>query len=216
MKKRSILPLLAAAVLLAACGEETRNGQLTLSGTQPVRIIDQGGSPVDFATGPLKVTFSADNSRKFTVELEQNGRKAKFSGQVPGGTQDWNVTLKGADIGQPVDLASSRSVAYYGPVSTSWGWGGPCGFNGTWQTEESWQRGKEDWKVSFADAQTGAALGAFASQKDDNYLIARRDVWCRERPMPEPHPRGRLGAMSEQLGSSLGELQQKGVNFDQR
>ena len=211
MKKRSIVPLLLGAVLLAACGEETRNGQLTLTGSQPVRVIDQGGAAVDFVSGPLKVTFGADGSRTFTVELEQNGRKAKFSGKVPGGTQDWNVTIKGGDIGQPVDLASRRTVAYYGPIWTSWGMGDPCGFNGRWETEESWQKGREDWKVSFADAGTGRSLGAFASQKDQDYLLGRRNTWCRERPMPEPR-----GPRWNSVAQRLDRFQLDGVRFDSR
>jgi hypothetical protein len=211
MINRRILPLLAAVVLLAACGEETRNGQLTLSGSQPVRVIDQGGAAVDFVSGPLKVTFGAESRSKFTVELEQSGRKAKFSGKIPGGTQDWNVTIKGGDIGQPVDLSSARSVAYYGPVWTSWGMGDPCGMNGRWETEQQWQKGREDWKVSFADAGTGKSLGAFSSVKDQDYLISSRNTWCRERPMPEPR-----GPRWDRVAQRLGGMQLDSVNFDSR
>lgn len=211
MIKRRFLPLLAAAALLAACGEETRNGQLTLTGSQPVRVVDQSGASVEFVAGPLKATFGAESSRKFTVELEQNGRKAKFSGKIPGGAQDWNVSIKGGDIGQPVDFASTRSVAYYGPVWTSWGMGDPCGMNGRWETEQSWQKGREDWKVAFADAATGAALGAFASTKDQDYLLSSRNTWCRERPMPEPR-----GPRWNSVSQRLDGFQLDGVKFDSR
>lgn len=221
MQKKRIVPLLFAAVLLAACGEETRNGQLTLAGSQPVRVIDQSGAVMQFVTGPLKVTFGAESRSKFTAELEQNGRKAKFSGAMPA-YSDWNFTVRGRDIGQPVDLASTRSVALHGPTRTTWGMGGPCGFNGQWETEETWQQGTEDWKVAFNDAQTGAALGAFASRTEQSVLLGTRDVWCRERPMPEPryprypdYPRdpGR-GRRLEAVSQKLGNIVPADVNFD--
>lgn len=217
MKGQKLVPVLVAAALLAACGEETRNGQLTLTGAQPVRIIDQGGSPVDFVGGPIKVVFSADSSRKFTVSLEQSGRKAKFSGRVPY-ADDWNFTVKGGDIGQPVDFTSQRTVSLYGPVYTRWGTGGFCGFDGQWETEETWQKGNEDWKVSFADARSGAGLGAFASRvSGKDYLLSSRNVWCRERPRHEPYPGPyprypRWNQMSQNLSS----LEKNGVSFDGR
>jgi hypothetical protein len=186
---------------------------LTLTGGQAVRIIDQGGSPVDFTTGPLKVTFGADGGRKFTAQLEQAGRKAKFSGKVPD-AGDWNFTARGKDIGQPVDLASGRSVTLYGPIATRWGTGGFCGFDGTWETEERWQKGNEDWTVSFADAQTGAALGAFKSRVEGkDYLVDSRNVWCRERPRHEPIDRPLPGG-GRRMSESLQNLQDSGVKFD--
>ena len=208
---KKFLPVLAAIALLAACGEETRDGQLTLSGSQPVKIVDQGGSTVDFVTGPLKVQFGADSGHKFTVQLEQSGRKAKFSGKAPD-AGDWNFTVLGRDIGQPVNLTSARSVAMYGPVYTSWGTGGFCGFDGTWETEDQWQKGNEDWSVSFAAASNSAALGAFKSRVEGkDYLISSRNTWCHERREHEPFPRhGRWDATSEKL-SNMKDL---GVKFD--
>ena len=209
MKRSQILMIAGAAFLLAACGEETRNGQLTLSGSTPLKIADQGGQIVEFYSGPLKVVFAADSSRKFTVNLEQNGRKAKFSGAA--NVSDWNFTVHGKDIGQPADFTSNRNVAMYGPVEKRWGMGGPCGFNGQWETDEDWQRGKEDWKVSFNDAATGGAIGTFASQLDQYYLIASRNIWCRERPNHEPH--GPIHRVSE-VSKSIKDLDTASVKFD--
>lgn len=207
---KKFLPVLAAIALLAACGEETRDGQLTLSGSQPVRIVDQGGSSVDFVSGPLKVQFGADSSRQFTVQLEQSGRKAKFSGKAPD-AGDWNFTVLGRTIGQPVDLTSARSVALYGPISTQSGTGSFCGFNGTWETEEQWQKGNEDWSVTFADAQSGGGLGVFKSRVEGkSYLIGTRNVWCLERQPREPLPDRGGRRMSERLQ----DLQDSGVKFD--
>ncbi len=209
MKRRDLISILAAATLLAACGEETRNGQLTLAGSSPLRIADEGGKTVEFFSGPLKVEFGADGSRKFNVKLEQNGRTAKFSGKVSG-ILDWNFTVRGSDIGQPADFTSRRVVKLYGPVSNRWGIGGPCGFNGQWQTEETWQKGNEDWSVSFSDANTGAAVGAFASRREgQDYLIDSRNTWCRERHEHEPG-HGRW----DRLSQGLGDIKPSAFKFD--
>lgn len=209
MKRWGIMPVLAVA-LLAACGEETRNGRLELAGSAPVRIIDESGAGVEFVSGPLKVEFGANNSRKFTVVLEQGGRKAKFSGKVPD-ARDWNFTLRGRDIGQPADFASNRAVALYGPISTSYGTGASCGFDGNWLTEEQWQKGNEDWSVAFTDAQTSAALGTFKSRREgETYLIAVRNLHCRENHRREPRGGGRWDRLSEKLSG----LQDSGVKFD--
>ena len=74
MKRLSSILVLAVA-LLAACGEETRDGQLTLNGATPLRIADQSGKVVEFVAGPMKVEFAADSSRKFTVTVSQGKDK---------------------------------------------------------------------------------------------------------------------------------------------
>lgn len=208
MKRRDILLGFAAAALLVACGEETRNGQLTLSGSAPLKIADEGGQTVEFYSGPLKVEFGADGSRRFTVKLEQSGRTAKFSGRAEG-IRDWNFTVRGRDIGQPADFASKRTITLVGPVSRRWGMGGPCGFNGQWETEERWQKGNEDWSVSFEDAGSGANLGAFSSRKEGlDILIDSRNVWCRERREREPG-----GGRWDRLSQSLSELKPDAIKF---
>ena len=207
VKRKHLLAVAAAACLLAACGEETRDGQLTLSGSAPLKIADQGGQTVEFYSGPLKVEFGADSGRKFTVKLEQNGRTAKFSGQAPD-VADWNFTVRGRDIGQPADFTSKRAIALYGPIARRWGLGGPCGFNGRWETDERWQKGNEDWSVLFKDAATSADIGTFASHREgQDFLIESHNVWCRERPEHEPH--GRM----ERVSQSVSELKEKGVKF---
>lgn len=208
MNRRSTILTVACAIFMAACGEETRNGQLTLSGSAPVRIADQEGKTVEFFSGPLKVEFGASSGRKFTVKLEQDKRTAKFSGKVPD-ADSWNFTVRGKDIGQPLDFTSRRDIQLYGPISRSWGWGSPCGFNGRWETEEQWQKGNEDWNVSFADAHSAAPVGDFKSRKEgQDYLISSRNVWCRERP---DHDRGgRWDRMSKQLE----DLKPADIKFD--
>ncbi|MBI4347770.1 MAG: hypothetical protein HY553_13015 [Elusimicrobia bacterium] len=202
---------IALAAVLVACGEETRNGQLTLAGSTPLRIADQDGRTVEFFTGPLKVEFGPDGSRKVSVKLEQEGRVAKFSARVSGRNADWNFTIRGNEIGQSVDLASTRKVEYYGPRENRLGNGGSCGYNGTWVTEETWQRGNEDWKVAFTEAANGSAVGAFASRREgEYYLLEVRHLWCRERrDFPEPRiPRW------DRVSHSIERLQETGVRFD--
>lgn len=209
MKRGRLATLLAAAALLAACGEETRDGQLTLSGSAPLRIADESGKTVEFYSGPLTVEFGADGSRKFTVKLEQSGRSAKFSGRAPS-ISDWNFTVRGADIGQPADFTSERKISLYGPTMRRWGTGSSCGFNGRWETEETWRKGDEDWKVSFKDASSGSAIGAFASRKEgQDYLIDSRNVWCHERP-----ERDRDHGRWDRLSTRLNELKPAALKFE--
>lgn len=201
---------IALAAALVACGEETRNGQLTLAGSTPLRIADQDGRTVEFFTGPLKVEFGPDGSRKVKVRLEQEGRVAKFSARVAGRNADWNFTIRGSEVGQPVDFTSTRKVEYYGPREVRLGNGGPCGFNGTWVTEETWQRGNEDWRVAFADAGNGTAVGAFASRREgEYYLIEVHELWCRDHREHEPRqPRW------DRVSHSIERFQEQGVRFD--
>ena len=213
MTRSRFLTIAAAALLLAACGEETRDGQLTLSGSAPLKIADEGGQIVEFYSGPIKVEFGAEFGHKFNVKLEQNGRLAKFSGKAPD-VADWNFTVRGRDIGQPADFTSKRTIALYGPIATRWGMGGPCGFNGQWETEESWQKGNEDWNVSFQDAATSAAIGVFASHREgQDYLIATRNLWCRERPNPEPHIPP-IHRVSENVSKNISDIKAADLKFD--
>lgn len=204
-KSRIALALVAFA--LAGCNEEKRNGQLTLAGSTPLKIQDQSGKTVEFVSGPLKVVFDPEGSTKVAIKLEQDGRTAKFTGQVPRGA-DWNFSIRGQDIGQNVDLDSSRKIELYGPITRTWGTGGHCGFNGRWETEDEWRKGNEDWDVAFADSASGKPAARFKSRREgQDYLISSRNTWCRERP---EHDRGRWDRVSEKLSN----LKENGVKFD--
>ena len=67
MNKKMILLGIAACVLTLGCDSETREGKLTLSGSAPVRIVDEGGRTVEFVSGPVKVEFGAGSGNRFTV-----------------------------------------------------------------------------------------------------------------------------------------------------
>ncbi len=214
--KRSILFL--AAALLAACGEETRKGELILAGSNPVRIIDESGAVVEFFAGPTKVEFAAGRSNKFTVTVSQgDAKKAKFSGKAPSSDDSWNFTLRGSDIGQPIDLASRRDVEYTGKPWRQIGEGGSCGW-GRWVTEEEYQNCNEDWKVGFADAATSSPLGSFHSRRERlTCHLSTRNLYCRDDgrdryPHP-PYPRGNFSKAQESI-KKLSVLSESGIRFD--
>jgi hypothetical protein len=207
MKKMNVL-LLATVAAFAACNKESRDGQLTLAGSNPLRIADESGKTVEFVNGALKAAFEPGSKDKVTVSLEQAGQKAKFTAKIPD-NRDWNFTLRGKDAGQNVDMASKRTITLTGEPKKRYGTGGFCGFDGRWQTEEIWRDGKEDWKVAFADSQTGYAVAAFESHKNDTYLVESKNIWCRENPRREPG-----GGRWDRLSSRIEKLKTDGVKFD--
>ncbi|MBI5211465.1 MAG: hypothetical protein HY927_15945 [Elusimicrobia bacterium] len=214
--KRISYVLGLAVVLLAACGEETRDGQLTLAGSAPLRIVDQSGKTVEFPAGPTKVEFSADRSRKFTVTVSQGkDKQAVFSGQAPA-SNGWNFTLRGKDIGQPFDLTSDRKVEYVGRPWRRIRDGAPCGFNGRMVVEDVYQACNEDWRADFADASNAQAIGSFLSRlRDETCLIGSRDLYCRDfgpNPHFPPHHR-RLEGMERSI-KKLNDLGADGIKFD--
>ncbi|MBI3554564.1 MAG: hypothetical protein HY077_18885 [Elusimicrobia bacterium] len=217
MKKKTSFVLCLAALIMAACGEETRNGQLTLSGAAPVRLVDESGKTVEFVAGATKVQFAAGSSGKFTVTVSQGkDKQAKFSGKAPTRDGSWNFTLKGRDIGQPVDLASLRSVDYYGRTWRSLRDGAPCGMGGRWLVEEEYQKCNEDWRVNFADAGSAQTVGSFHSRlEDQDCLLSSREIYCQgERPMPgPPFPRRNFSSAHDSI-NKLDELSQTGLKFD--
>lgn len=190
MNRRSILAgvVFAFVVVLLGCDRETRTGELILSGSTPVRIVDEGGKTVEFVSGSVKVEFDAGRDRKFTVIMTQGeSKKAKFSGRAPGNDDSWNFTLRGKEIGQLVDLVSLREIAYYGETWRELRDGGFCGRNGRWLVEEEYQKCNEDWKVAFTDAGTSQDVGVFRSRREgQRCLRSSRNIYCREEYNPQP------------------------------
>ena len=220
MKKISSI-LCLAVVLLAACGEETRNGLLTLAGSEPLRITDQSGKVVEFAAGPTKVVFSADKSRKFTVTVSQGqDKQAAFSGQAPA-NDGWNFTLRGKDMGQQVDMTSDQKVEFSGRPWRNIRDGGPCGFNGRMVVEDEYQTCSEDWRVDFADAVSAQPVGTFLSQRSNmTCLIGSRNLYCRDygpnppHPPYPHHPRPRRLDAAEKSVQKLNDLGIGNIKFD--
>ncbi|HAH06312.1 MAG TPA: hypothetical protein DCM05_07255 [Elusimicrobia bacterium] len=205
--------------LLAACGEETRDGMLTLT-AGPLKLIDQGGAVVEFLAGPTKVHFAASNkTRKFTVTVSQgDAKKATFAGQTPN-YSGWDFTLRGKDIGQAVDMTSFRKVDYVGRSWTSIHEGGPCGYNGRWMVEYEYQECSETWRVDFADSSNLQAVGSFLSKREGRTcLLNERNLYCRDfGPQPPyppiPHPPHHL-KQAEDTIKKLDDLGIGSIKFD--
>jgi hypothetical protein len=144
-----------------------------------------------------------------------DAKKAKFSGKAPSSDDSWNFTLRGRDIGQPIDLESKRDVELTGKPWRQIGEGGSCGW-GRWVTEEEYQNCNEDWKVAFADAATSSALGSFHSRREKlTCHLSSRNLYCRDdgRDIPRPpHPRD-FSKVKESV-EKLSVLSEKGIRFD--
>ena len=216
MKKNAPMLFSLAVLLFAACGEETRDGQLSLTGSAPVRIVDEGGKTVEFAAGPTKVEIAPGSSNKFTVTVSQGkDKKAKFSGKAPRNDGDFNFSLRGKDIGQPMDFASARNFELFGQTRRRISDGMSCGYNGREVVEETWQSCNEDWKVSFNDAATQASVGGFHSRREnESCLIDSRFIYCREEPRHEPFPRRPFVKSTEDTAKKVSNLLDNGVKFD--
>lgn len=218
MNRRSILAgvVFSAVFVLLGCDNETRDGELVLSGATPVRIVDEGGKTVEFVSGPVKAEFSVERDHKFTVTMTQGENKqAKFSGRAPQDGGSWNFTLRGKEIGQPVDLASTRSLELYGKTWREIREGSFCGRNGRWLMEEEYQRCNEDWKVAFADAETSQDVGAFRSRREGlRCLLASRYIYCREESFPpQPIPPRPL-SKAEDAVKTITRQAADGIKFD--
>lgn len=219
MKSKAPVLLGLMVLIFAGCEKETRNGELQLSGSTPVRIVDEGGKTVEFFSGPTKVEFSAGSSRKFTVTVSQGDKKAKFSGKAPSSNDTWNFTLRGSEIGQPIDLTSARSIVLIGKPWRQMGRGGMCGRGGTWVTDDEYQKGNEDWSVSFADAANSQSLGAFRSRREnEQYLISSRNIYCEGERDHEPRPpfprHDRNLSKAQDAVKKLSVLAESGIRFD--
>lgn len=190
------LVVLVSASMLAGCDKETRRGTLVLSGSSVLRLVDESGQTVEFSAGPTKVEFSAKPGKRVNVTISQGAdRQAHFSGPAPQGGDPWNFALGGKEIGQPVDINSSRSLEKYGKIWQSVGDGGPCGSNGRWVVEETYQECREDWTVAFTNADDSRSVGLFHSHLEPlSCLLSYRNLFCRENsqpsiPIPIPMPR---------------------------
>lgn len=215
------MPLLLGMMVLifAACDKETRDGILTLAGSTPVRIVDESGKTVEFFSGSTKVEFSAGSSRKFTVTVSQGEKNAKFSGKAPSGGDNWNFTLRGREIGQPLDLTSVRTIELLGKPWRRMGRGGPCGRGGTWVTDEEYQTCNEDWKVTFADAANLQSVGAFHSRREKQQcLLNSRNLFCEGERDHDPRPPfpsdERNLSKAQDAVKKLSSLAETGVRFD--
>jgi len=163
MNNRRVIPLIAVLLAVAACDfKETRKGQITLAGA-PISINGRSG-PAQLVAGAAEITFKKGSSDKsIAIKVKQSNRAdVEFEAPVSKGYESGNFTLKGSEIGQPVDMASTRGWTVTGPTEryTDREDRG----NQSCLVEVRYDPCDENWKVAFKDA-AGAELGSFSSRK---------------------------------------------------
>lgn len=193
---KTTLPLIAVAVCLTASGCDfklKRNGQVTLSnGTVSIPLNDRSGSRAEIVAGPAEVQVKKGDAKDtIEVRVRQPGRsEVNFSAAVSGDYRSGNFTLRGSEIGQPVDLTSARSYVVTGPTRRETTIE-DTGFERC-TVEILYEPCDENWTVSFRSG-SGAELGAFASrsfERCNERRGARYNCWRNDpNPYPGPYPR---------------------------
>lgn len=159
---RRLLPLIVLVVAAACDFKETRSGVITLTGASSIPLNGRNGA-AQLVAGTAEITFkkgSRDGSAR--VIVRQNGRPdVDLEAAVPSDWTTGNFTLKGAEIGQPVDIASARSWAATGPESSYTDWE-DRGFQRC-RVDVYYTPCDESWTLNFSGA--SGPLGSFASRK---------------------------------------------------
>lgn len=194
LKKRQLFVLVAACLAVAGCNDkETRKGSITLTGTSNIPLVDKSGSHAELVAGPAEITIQkGDQKGTLAIAVKQDGRPdVNIVAPFKGNPADGNFTLRGADIGQPVDMTSARGYVVTG-ATVRWS---------DWENmgserclvETSYDPCDENWTVAFSAS--GAQLGSFAARTASQCNQQRRQEFCQPDPripMPEPHGPHRL------------------------
>jgi len=201
--KRLPLVLVVACLAVAGC-KETRKGTITLTGTSNIPLVDKSGSHAELVAGPAEITIQK-GSRNGTIAIgvKQDGRPdVNIEAPFNGNPADGNFTLRGADIGQPVDMASSRGYVVTGPTVRYSDWENMG--NERCLVETSYDPCDESWTVAFSAS--GSALGSFAARTASQCNQQRREEFCQQDPripMPEPHGPHRISETLSQDPSQV-------------
>lgn len=190
------LPLILAAVCLAAAGcdtKETRSGSITMTGAANIPLNDRSGAHAELVGGPAEFTVQK-GSKDGTVAVrvvQPNRAEINIEAPLNGDYRTGNFSLRGADIGQPVDIASARRYTITGPSQRYSNWV-DHGFE-TCLVEYSWDPCDEDWTISFRAA--AGDLGAFSARSaaqcnERSYEYACRPNHREPRIPDYPRPRG--------------------------
>jgi hypothetical protein len=191
MTKLPLLSLTAFAVLVASgCDfKEKRDGSITLAGSANIPLTDRSGARAELVAGPAEVTFKKGSAdRTVAIRIRQTGRpEVNFEAPVAGDYRSGNFVLRGSEIGQPVDMASSRAYVVTGAPrrETSWVDEGMrrCLVDVTYDPCD------ENWTVEFRTA--AGSLGTFASRSATRCNEHRGFPYgcMQEHPLPD-YPRG--------------------------
>ena len=190
---RRYLPLVAVLLAVAGCDfKETRSGSITLTaGTAGIPLNGKAGAAT-LAAGNAEITFKKGSSDKsIAIRVKQSGRPdVDLEAAVASDYTSGNFTLKGSEIGQPVDMTSARAYAITGANVRYTDWQDQG--NQTCMVEISFDPCDENWSVGFRSV-AGVELGSFASRYAMRCNERRYTSWCRPNHR-EPHypdfPRG--------------------------
>ena len=197
LKNKTSLVLVVACLAVAGCNDkETRKGSITLTGTSSIPLIDKSGSHADLVGGAAEITIQkGDQKGTLAIGVKQAGRPdVNIVAPFKGNSADGNFTLLGADIGQPVDMASTRDYVVTGPTVRWSDWENMG--NERCLVETSYDPCDENWTVAFSAA--GSALGSFAARTASQCNQQRRQDFCQPDPripVPEPQVPHRISGM---------------------
>ncbi|UPT72703.1 MAG: hypothetical protein M0D55_12210 [Elusimicrobiota bacterium] len=198
------MPLIAVLLAVAACDfKETRKGQITLTGA-PIPLNGRAGT-ASLVAGPAELTFKKGSSDKtIAIIVKQPGRSdVELEAPVEKGYESGNFTLRGSQIGQPVDMTSARAWTVTGPTQryvTRDDMG-----NRSCMVDVSFEPCDEGWTVTFKSV-NGVDLGAFASRTATRCNERRGMPYaCHRDPMDRPDfPRGPRNASFMKGVSDIG------------
>jgi hypothetical protein len=201
---RRYLPLVAVLLAVAGCDfKETRSGSINLTaGTAGIPLNGKAGA-ASLVAGSAQITFKKGSSDKsIAIIVKQGGRAdVELEATVSGDYTTGNFTLKGSEIGQPVDMASARAYAITGANVRYSNWEDQG--NQTCMVEISFDPCDENWTVGFRSV-AGVELGSFASRYAMRCNERRYTTWCRQNPRNEPHipfPRGGRNVILEKAAA---------------
>lgn len=199
MKRISVLIAVACLAVVGCDTKETRSGSITLTGTAGIPLNDKSGSHAELVAGAATVTVQkGSKDGTIAIGVTQPGRPAvNLEAPVTGDYRTGDFTLRGAAVGQPVDLVSTRVYKITGETQRWSNWEDQ-GFERC-LIETSYDPCDEAWTVSFRAA-TGE-LGSFAAVTASRCNEQRNQTFCQpspNQPRVPDFPRGphRLNILS--------------------
>lgn len=209
MKKITLLLAVACLAVVGCDNKQTRTGFITLTGSSNIPLVDKSGAQAELVSGPAEITFQKGSKNgTIAIGVKQSGRPdVNIEAPVNGDPRSGDFTLRGSDIGQPVDMISHRSYAISGPTERWSSWQDQ-GFERC-LVETSFDPCDESWTVAFHGA--NGDLGTFAAKTATRCNERTTQSFCQPIPGREPripdYPRGGHGRGGHGRGRLLNSLQ---------